>query len=82
VVCYARERFGRSAAGNVSGGGAVERSSVRKRKPAVKEKAPGQSDPAFDRWLDVRLKSLYGSALNEPIPEDMLKLLQQRPKSS
>jgi Anti-sigma factor NepR len=59
----------------------VDRSNVRKRKPAVKDEPAGEADPAFDSWLDVRLKSMYGSVLNEPVPDDMIKLLQQRPKS-
>jgi hypothetical protein len=58
----------------------VERSHARKRKPAAKQPT-AEADPAFDTWLDVRLKTMYGSILNEPVPEDMVKLLQQRPKS-
>ncbi len=64
-----------------SGGGSVDRSNVRKRKPAAKERRSSGQDPEFDAWLDVRLRSLYGSVLNEPVPEDMMKLLQQRTKS-
>lgn len=59
----------------------MDRSNVRKRKPAAKERRSNEQDSEFDAWLDVQLKSLYSSVLNEPIPEDMLKLLQQRTKS-
>lgn len=59
----------------------MDRSNVRKRKPATKERRSNELDPEFDAWLDVRLKSLYGSVLNEPVPEDMMKLLQQRRKA-
>jgi len=60
----------------------VDRSNAQKRKPAAKDREVPEQDPAFDAWLDVRLKTLYGSVLNEPLPEDIVKLLQQRPKSS
>ncbi len=32
----------------------------------------------FERWLDRKLKSVYGSVLEEPIPQDILDLLRQR----
>lgn len=59
----------------------AEQSSARKRKPAAKAAPSGGADPEFDGWLDVRLKSIYDSVLQEPLPEEMKKLLE-RPKSS
>ena len=59
----------------------TEHSSARKRKPAGKEAPADRADPSFDDWLDVRLKKLYDSVLEEPLPDEMMKLLQ-RPKSS
>lgn len=59
----------------------TEQSSARKRKPAAKAAPSSGADPEFDGWLDVRLKSIYDSVLQEPLPEEMKKLLE-RPKSS
>ncbi len=38
--------------------------------------APGPADAVFDRWLRGELTRLYDSALSEPLPEDLLRLLQ------
>jgi hypothetical protein len=54
-----------------------EQSSTRKRKPAAKAPPAGGADPEFDNWLDVRIKSIYDSVLQEPLPEEILKLLEQ-----
>lgn len=59
----------------------VERSSARKRKRAVSRPVAESSDPAFDQWLDVRLKAIYDSVLNEPLPPDMLSLVRDRSKT-
>ncbi len=40
---------------------------------------PG-ADPAFDNWLDNKLRNAYSSVLDEPIPEDLIKLLHQKLK--
>ncbi|HEX2113211.1 MAG TPA: NepR family anti-sigma factor [Alphaproteobacteria bacterium] len=53
----------------------AERSSVRKRKPATRPKRPDEKDPEFEPWLDGRLKAMYDTVLNEPLPEEILKLL-------
>lgn len=60
----------------------ADQSSVRKPMPMpeVKPEAPSRADPSFDGWLDVRLKSMYDSVLNEQLPDEILKLLEQ-PKS-
>ena len=59
----------------------AEQSSARKRKPAASAERSGDPDPEFDNWLDVRLKTIFDSVLQEPLPEEMMKLLE-RPKSS
>jgi hypothetical protein len=33
-------------------------------------------DPEFDSWLNKELKAIYQSVLDEPIPEDMLRLIK------
>lgn len=41
--------------------------------------APGFADPgeaAFDRWLQRELGRLYDAALEEPVPEDLRRLLE------
>ena len=39
--------------------------------------APPLATP-FDRWLDTRLRNVYGSVLEEPVPQDILNLLRQK----
>jgi hypothetical protein len=41
-----------------------------------KSKSPAHGD-RFDIWLDGKLKTAYGSVLDEPIPDDIMKLLEQ-----
>jgi hypothetical protein len=40
----------------------------------AKSPAPGDR---FEIWLDGKLKTAYGSVLDEPIPDDIMKLLEQ-----
>lgn len=54
----------------------TERSSVPKRKPAEQAARPDDKDPEFEPWLDGRLKSMYDAILNEPLPDEILKLLK------
>jgi hypothetical protein len=59
----------------------LKRSSARKQPRASrKPQSADTPDPAFDQWLDNRLKKLYASVLNEAVPDDMLKLLAERPR--
>ncbi len=37
-------------------------------------------DSTFDKWLEDKLKTAYSSVLDEPIPEDLIKLLHQKLK--
>lgn len=41
---------------------------------AKSKQAPGE---AFDVWLQQGLHKLYDSVANEPIPEELLKLIEQ-----
>jgi hypothetical protein len=36
------------------------------------------SDPVFDGWLNHHLSRLYGPVLDEPIPDSLLRLLEER----
>lgn len=39
---------------------------------------PGaRTDAAFDRWLRQELSRLYDSALSEPVPPELLRLLKE-----
>jgi hypothetical protein len=39
-----------------------------------------KSDPMFDGWLTHHLSRLYDPVIQEPIPIDLLKLLEERLK--
>ncbi|MDR6294553.1 MULTISPECIES: NepR family anti-sigma factor [Inquilinus] len=36
--------------------------------------------PQFDNWLSQQLKSLYDPVLDEPLPDDLLEMLEQGAK--
>ncbi|HEX2117456.1 MAG TPA: NepR family anti-sigma factor [Alphaproteobacteria bacterium] len=51
-------------------------------KPSAQAPCIGADPPAsFDDWLDGRLKNLYQAVLNEPLPEEIMKLLAGQKKS-
>jgi len=37
-----------------------------------------KSDPVFDGWLNHHLSRLYGPIVEEPIPENLLRLLEEK----
>ena len=39
--------------------------------------AANDADPAFEQWLQEKLQILYGPVVDEPIPDDWLKLIQE-----
>ncbi len=39
-----------------------------------------KSDPVFDGWLKHHLSQLYDPIIHEPIPADLLRLLEERLK--
>ena len=45
-------------------------------KPPKTVKKP-QGETAFDLWLNRGLHQLFDDVANEPIPEELLKLIQQ-----
>lgn len=38
------------------------------------------TDPVFDGWLKHHLSQLYDPVINEPIPAELLRLLEERLK--
>jgi hypothetical protein len=42
------------------------------------ETIAGNDMAPFERWLDRKLKTVYGSVLQEPIPQDLIDLLRQK----
>ena len=51
-------------------------------KPTTQAPAVGADPPAtFDDWLDGRLKNLYQTVLNEPLPDEIVTLLSGQRKS-
>ncbi len=50
------------------------RASRRARLPGAR--AP-RADERFNHWLDQKLRHLYESELSEPVPDDMLRLLDR-----
>jgi len=53
-----------------------------RRQPGQKAAArqAGSGGGAFDSWLETKLRSAYSSVLDEPIPEDLIQLLNQKLK--
>jgi hypothetical protein len=37
-----------------------------------------KGDPVFDGWLNHHLSQLYGPIVDEPIPDKLLRLLEER----
>jgi hypothetical protein len=37
-----------------------------------------KSDSVFDGWLNHHLARLYGPVLDEPLPKDLLRLLEKK----
>ncbi|HEX4506221.1 MAG TPA: hypothetical protein VH722_10865 [Alphaproteobacteria bacterium] len=44
------------------------------------ERGKPKSDPVFDGWLNHHLSRLYGPIADEPIPNELLRLLEERLK--
>jgi len=55
--------------------------SPRVKKKLSGDKAPAQPPAAFDLWLQRGLHQMYDDVANEPIPEELLKIIENdRPK--
>lgn len=52
----------------------------RKTPPAQPSNTSRPSDSAFDVWLNRGLHQLFDDVANEPIPEELLKLIQDDQK--
>ena len=44
----------------------------------LKRAGQPKSDPVFDGWLNHHLLRLYGPVIDEPIPDNLLRLLEER----
>lgn len=60
----------------------VERGGARARKiqtpsPEKETRKTAMNDAEFERWLDLRIKKMFDSAIEDPIPDDMLEILKQ-----
>ncbi len=42
--------------------------------------AGAPADTAFDYWLENTMKNAYSLVLDEPIPEDLIRLISQKLK--
>ncbi len=40
-------------------------------------KTKGSSERPFDRWLQKQLHAMYDEVASEPLPDDLLKLIEQ-----
>ncbi|MFT8897058.1 MAG: NepR family anti-sigma factor [Acetobacter sp.] len=51
--------------------------SARNRKSSSSAKSGKKEDDAFDIWLKRGLHQLFDDVANEPIPEELLRLLEE-----
>jgi hypothetical protein len=51
-----------------------------RRKGTMAKQEKPQNDAVFDGWLTHHLSQLYDPVIREPIPLDLLKLLEERLK--
>ena len=51
-----------------------------RRKSDMTTQGKPKSDAVFDGWLTHHLSQLYGPVVHEPIPAELLKLLEERLK--
>ena len=54
-----------------------EKTSGRPRKKAAKAAAPPDAPAAVDRYIAGRLKAIYDEAVDEPVPDRLLQLLDR-----
>jgi hypothetical protein len=45
--------------------------------PKRTDKGDNKGDAAFDLWLKRGLQKIYGEVANEPVPEELLKLIEE-----
>ncbi len=52
----------------------------RQKDPRAGRTASSGGDAVFDDWLEDKLKVAYSSVLEEPIPDDLIRLISQKLK--
>jgi hypothetical protein len=82
-----RARLGSSAAGDVAFGGAspiwavgmkhVPMTQRSGKTTPVTPKKPAKTDAAFDIWLERGLHQMFDDVAKEPIPEELLRLIEE-----
>ena len=45
--------------------------------PPTQTKKPRKTEAAFDLWLQKGLHELYDQVANEPVPDELLKLIEE-----
>lgn len=56
--------------------------SVSEQNPDQKSNPDAANDAAFDRWLQEKLDILYGPVVDEPIPDEWLKIIEKFDKKN
>jgi hypothetical protein len=62
--------------------GEKPKASVETRAGTRKQRADASLDAGFDRFIERQLTRMYGHILNEPLPEDIERLLNQVPSGT
>jgi hypothetical protein len=57
-----------------------ERDETQRSTAYVDSRGKPKDDPVFDGWLTHHLSQLYGPVVNEPIPAELLRRLEERLK--
>lgn len=40
-------------------------------------RSPGKPETAFDQWLNRGLHQMFDDVMNEPVPEELLRILRE-----
>ena len=51
-----------------------------RKEPRNQKKVSAANATGFDSWLETKLRNAYSSVLDEPIPEDLIRLLSEKLK--
>lgn len=57
-----------------------DKPSSKNRQAPSQPRAESKMNPAFDTWLENKLHSMFDAVASEPLPADLLKLLDQLDK--
>jgi hypothetical protein len=80
VIETERGRKGKTALGKKAGAQTARPTDEGDAAMRPKSDHPKADEDVFDRWLADKLRNAYSSVLEEPIPDDLLRLLQQKLK--